>query len=129
MAVHHMILDVEDSDNEPAGACRELTSRVIDVRKALYRALILEQVPAVLPVWEAYAAALPYEGYSMDCGLLRTEEYGVPQTRKRAVLMARLGSGLPIVPSTERACRERLDIKPFSPGRPRPRRLIGSRRS
>lgn len=57
-----------------------------------YRAIILEQVPAVLPVWEAYAAALQIEGYSVDCGILRTEEYGVPQTRKRAVLIARKGN-------------------------------------
>ncbi|MFG2643364.1 DNA cytosine methyltransferase [Streptomyces sp. NPDC048370] len=56
-----------------------------------YRAIVLEQVPAVLPVWEAYAKALHSEGYSVDCGLLRTEAYGVPQTRKRAVLIARLG--------------------------------------
>ncbi|WP_199863613.1 MULTISPECIES: DNA cytosine methyltransferase [unclassified Streptomyces] len=57
-----------------------------------YRAIVLEQVPAVLPVWEAYAEALRSEGYSVDCGLLRTEAYGVPQTRKRAVLVARMGS-------------------------------------
>ncbi len=56
-----------------------------------YRAIVLEQVPAVLPVWEAYAKALHREGYSVDCGLLRTEAYGVPQTRKRAVLIARMG--------------------------------------
>lgn len=56
-----------------------------------YRAIVLEQVPAVLPVWEAYAEALRNEGYSVDCDLLRTEAYGVPQTRKRAVLIARKG--------------------------------------
>ncbi|MEV0196163.1 DNA cytosine methyltransferase [Nonomuraea sp. NPDC050691] len=63
----------------------------IDDRKTPYRAIVLEQVPAVLPVWEAYAAALQGEGYSVNCGILRTEEYGVPQTRKRAVLIARRG--------------------------------------
>ncbi|WP_326826025.1 DNA cytosine methyltransferase [Streptosporangium sp. NBC_01756] len=60
-------------------------------RNTAYRAIVLEQVPAVLPVWEAYAAALDGEGYKVDCGILRTEEYGVPQTRKRAVLIARKG--------------------------------------
>ena len=65
----------------------------IDDRDKPYRAIVLEQVPAVLPVWEAYAKALQGEGYSVDCGLLRTEAYGVPQTRKRAVLIARMGSG------------------------------------
>lgn len=63
----------------------------IDERKSPYRAIILEQVPTVLPVWAAYAEALRDEGYSVDFGLLRTEQYGVPQTRKRAVLIARKG--------------------------------------
>ncbi|MDP4505854.1 DNA cytosine methyltransferase [Nonomuraea turcica] len=62
-----------------------------DEKNTAYRAIVLEQVPAVLPVWEAYAAALDDEGYEVDCGILRTEEYGVPQTRKRAVLIARKG--------------------------------------
>ncbi|WP_081898673.1 DNA cytosine methyltransferase [Herbidospora cretacea] len=57
-------------------------------RNTAYRAIVLEQVPAVLPVWEAYARALEDEGYSVDCGILCTEEYGVPQTRRRAVLIA-----------------------------------------
>ncbi|MGW4555220.1 DNA cytosine methyltransferase [Streptomyces sp. NPDC004365] len=54
-----------------------------------YKTIVLEQVPAVLPVWEAYEEALRGEGYATDSRILRTEEYGVPQTRKRAVLIAR----------------------------------------
>jgi DNA (cytosine-5)-methyltransferase 1 len=54
-----------------------------------FRAIVLEQVPSVLPVWQAYAAVLRREGYSVIVGLLGTEEYGVPQTRTRAVLIAR----------------------------------------
>ncbi|MFI1307634.1 DNA cytosine methyltransferase [Streptomyces sioyaensis] len=61
----------------------------IDDHDRPYQAIVLEQVPAVLPVWEAFAEALASEGYSADCGILRTEEFGVPQTRKRAVLIAR----------------------------------------
>ncbi|MGW6941934.1 DNA cytosine methyltransferase [Streptomyces xanthophaeus] len=57
-----------------------------------YRAIVLEQVPAVLPVWEAYAEVLESEGYKTDFGILRTESFGVPQTRKRAVLIARRGT-------------------------------------
>ncbi|MEY9967524.1 DNA (cytosine-5)-methyltransferase 1 [Streptacidiphilus sp. MAP12-16] len=57
-----------------------------------YRAIVLEQVPAVLPVWEAYKEALLGEGYQVDCGILHTEAFGVPQTRRRAVLVARRGS-------------------------------------
>lgn len=50
----------------------------------------LEQVPEVLPVWQAIAAVLRTLGYSVWTGILRAEQYGVPQTRKRAILLARL---------------------------------------
>ncbi|MFF8410952.1 DNA cytosine methyltransferase [Streptomyces omiyaensis] len=79
----------------------------IDDLKKPYRAIVLEQVPAVLPVWEAYARALEAEGYAVDCGLLRTEAFGVPQTRKRAVLIARLGAESVTLPSpTHRVYRK-----------------------
>lgn len=48
----------------------------------------MEQVPGVLPIWEAYAEILRSWGYSVWTGYLQAEMYGVPQTRKRAVLMA-----------------------------------------
>ncbi|MGD9485652.1 DNA cytosine methyltransferase [Streptomyces sp. TRM70308] len=86
-----------------------------------YEAIILEQVPSVLPVWEAVGEVLEKIGYKFPSAdqaddddvlplsldghhrsrrmlgpsprafVLRTEEYGVPQTRRRAVLLARLG--------------------------------------
>ena len=48
----------------------------------------LEQVPAVLPLWEVYAGALRRMGYSAWCGKLNSADYGVPQTRERAILIA-----------------------------------------
>lgn len=54
-----------------------------------YEAIVLEQVPAVLPVWHAVREALATIGYKAACGILHTEEYGVPQTRRRAILIAR----------------------------------------
>jgi DNA (cytosine-5)-methyltransferase 1 len=54
-----------------------------------YEAIVLEQVPAVLPVWAAIGEALEAIGYKVDCGILHTEQYGVPQTRRRAILVAR----------------------------------------
>ncbi|MEV7238203.1 DNA cytosine methyltransferase [Streptomyces sp. NPDC051020] len=56
-----------------------------------YEAVVLEQVPAVMPVWEKYAEVLVTLGYGTRTQLMITEAFGVPQTRKRAVLMARLG--------------------------------------
>lgn len=49
----------------------------------------LEQVPTVLPVWEAIGAALSVRGYYVWTGLLSAEQFGVPQTRTRAFLLAR----------------------------------------
>jgi DNA (cytosine-5)-methyltransferase 1 len=48
----------------------------------------LEQVPAVLPLWQVYAEELRKIGYSAWCGLLNAADYGVPQTRIRAILIA-----------------------------------------
>ncbi|MFF4951825.1 DNA cytosine methyltransferase [Streptomyces chattanoogensis] len=61
-----------------------------------YNVIVLEQVPAVLPLWEVYAKLLRGgEGrlkgvkYEAECWELKTEQFGVPQTRTRAVLVAR----------------------------------------
>lgn len=58
------------------------------------RYIVLEQVPTVLPVWAAYADVLRTTGYSVAYGNLHAEQYGVPQTRKRAILVAR-NDGVP----------------------------------
>jgi DNA (cytosine-5)-methyltransferase 1 len=71
-----------------------------------YEAIVLEQVPAVMPVWNAYAAALEAEGYSVATGIVRTEQYGVPQTRRRAVLIARLGQPAALPAPTHRPYRK-----------------------
>lgn len=63
----------------------------------------LEQVPEVLPIWNEIAAQMRLLGYSVWTGVLRAEQYGVPQTRKRAILMARLdGKVEPPVPTHSR---------------------------
>lgn len=53
--------------------------------------IALEQVPAVLPLWRAYADMLRERGYSTWEGLLNAADFGVPQTRTRAILMASKG--------------------------------------
>lgn len=52
------------------------------------RWLACEQVPACLPVWQAYVEALVAAGWSAWCGVLNAADYGVPQTRQRAILIA-----------------------------------------
>lgn len=49
---------------------------------------VWEQVPAVLPIWEACAEVLREIGYSVWVGKLGSEQFGVPQTRTRAILIA-----------------------------------------
>ncbi|MFK8844737.1 DNA cytosine methyltransferase [Streptomyces sp. Ac-502] len=71
-----------------------------------YTAVVLEQVQAVLPVWRAYAAVLREEGYHVATGVLRTEQYGLPQTRRRAVLVAHRGIPVHLPEPTRRAYRK-----------------------
>ena len=50
--------------------------------------IALEQVPAVLPIWHAYADRLTRRGSSTWTGILNSADYGVAQTRRRAILIA-----------------------------------------
>ena len=71
-----------------------------------YRTVMLEQVPTVLPVWEAFARILRTEGYSVTTGRLNAEEYGVPQTRTRAILVASLDGPAVLPAPTHRRYRK-----------------------
>lgn len=55
------------------------------------RLVAMEQVPTVLPVWEACAEVMREWGYEVQVEVLNAEQYGVPQTRNRAILVARRG--------------------------------------
>lgn len=61
------------------------------VWRDLPRLVAMEQVPTVLPVWEACAEVMRGWGYEVKVEVLNAEQYGVPQTRKRAILVARRG--------------------------------------
>ncbi|MEU5774290.1 DNA cytosine methyltransferase [Streptomyces venezuelae] len=94
--------DLAKLDDERTGLVLQPLMWALDAIDKLdrpYRAIVLEQVPAVLPVWEAYGKALVEEGYQVDYGILHTEAFGVPQTRRRAVLIARYGKGPVTLPS------------------------------
>lgn len=71
-----------------------------------YETVMLEQVSPVLPVWEATARILRAEGYSVATGRLSSEEYGVPQTRVRAILVARLTGEAALPEPTHRKYRK-----------------------
>lgn len=77
------------------------------VYRDLPRYVVFEQVPPVLPVWERCAEEMRAWGYSVWTGNLQAEMYGVPQTRKRAILIAKRdpdldGEAAPPVPTYSR---------------------------
>ncbi|WP_067832659.1 DNA cytosine methyltransferase [Nocardia lijiangensis] len=60
----------------------------IELRKQPFETIVLEQVPTVRPVWQEVGQALRSRGYKVVVDILHAEEYGVPQTRRRAILIA-----------------------------------------
>ncbi|MGQ4353222.1 DNA cytosine methyltransferase [Streptomyces drozdowiczii] len=71
-----------------------------------YELIMLEQVQQVQQVWNGYAEALTAEGYHVATGVLATEQYGVPQTRRRAVLIATLHRPVNLPAPTHRPYRK-----------------------
>jgi DNA (cytosine-5)-methyltransferase 1 len=60
----------------------------------------LEQVPPVIDLWRHIAETIRRWGYSTWAGKLNAANYGVPQTRERAILVARLdGPARPPMPT------------------------------
>ena len=67
-------------------------SLVVEPARFIYASrpewVAMEQVREVLPLWKVYAEELRALGYSAWCGVLNSADYGVPQTRMRAILIA-----------------------------------------
>lgn len=59
------------------------------------RWVAMEQVPPVRDLWDATCHVLRAWGYAADSRVLLAADYGVPQTRRRAVLIAR-NDGRPV---------------------------------
>ncbi|GII02758.1 DNA cytosine methyltransferase [Planobispora takensis] len=85
-----------------------------------YDAIILEQVPSVRPVWAVMDEILTGLGYSVAHNVLRTEQYGVPQTRRRAVLIARRIDG-----GADKVTLPKPTHHPYRKGVPRPEESEG----
>lgn len=80
------------------------------------RWLAWEQVPPALEVWEVNAAELRTLGYSVWTGVLNAANYGVPQTRERAFLLASLDRpASPPEPTHARAPEPSLFGHPLQP--------------
>lgn len=76
-----------DESHDPRTAL--VLTPLAHVFRDLPRYVVFEQVPPVLPVWERCAEEMRAWGYSVWTGNLHAEMYGVPQTRKRAILIAK----------------------------------------
>jgi DNA (cytosine-5)-methyltransferase 1 len=71
------------------------------------RWIALEQVPAVLELWELFAGLLGSHGYRCATGLLSAERFGVAQVRKRAFLVASLDGPVCLPAPTHRSFHPR----------------------
>ncbi|AJT62545.3 hypothetical protein T261_0856 [Streptomyces lydicus] len=77
----------------------------------------MEEVPDVLPLWRQYAAILRTWGFSAWAGILNAADYGVPQTRRRAILLASRACTAEPPPPTHAKVAEPESL--FGPGRAR----------
>lgn len=106
------------SGEDPRLVCKEVDAALDDPRAALVLEplrwaleleptwIALEQVPPVLPLWQAIGAALAADGYWVDVGVLSAEQYDVPQTRRRAILLAHRERGVQLPAPARRKYRK-----------------------
>lgn len=126
-ALDDVLVAIERGDHESPEMLKELTA-LTDDRTALvltplahvYRDrpkyVVLEQVPTVLPVWNACSVVMRDLGYSVVTGVLNAEQYGVPQTRKRAILIARRDGVEAKMPEPTHSKYHSRDSKKLDPG-------------
>lgn len=74
---------------------------VVELVKPKY--FVMENVPNLLTAEGGYfrkeiEELFNYMGYSLQCGVLNASDYGVPQNRRRAVIIGKLGGNAPSLP-------------------------------
>jgi len=112
IACAHELAAGNDSRRAWREGCRDLRS-LLTVEPLRYilvlrpRWVALEQVPAVLELWTMFAGLLAGHGYQTVAGILSAERYGVPQTRKRAFLIASLDGPVTLPAPTHRSYHPR----------------------
>jgi DNA (cytosine-5)-methyltransferase 1 len=112
IACAHELAAGHDSRAEHLAECRDPRSllTVEPLRWALElrpRWVALEQVPPVLELWSLFCELLAAHGYEASAGILSAERYGVPQTRKRAYLVASLDGPAELPSPTHRSYNPR----------------------
>jgi DNA (cytosine-5)-methyltransferase 1 len=112
IACAHELAAGHDTRAERLAACRDPRSllTVEPLRWALAlrpRWVALEQVPGVLELWSLFCGLLEAHGYEASAGVLSAEQFGVPQTRKRAYLVASLDGPAQLPAPTHRSYNPR----------------------
>jgi len=112
IACAHELAAGVDSRKRRLRACADERSllTVEPLRWALVlrpRWVALEQVPAVLGLWELFAELLGRHGYHCATGILSAERFGVPQVRTRAFLIASLDGPVALPEPTHRSFHPR----------------------
>jgi DNA (cytosine-5)-methyltransferase 1 len=125
IACAHELAAGNDTRTHRQQECRDTRSllTVEPLRFALAlrpRWVALEQVPAVHELWSLFAELLTSHDYHTATGVLRAECYGVPQTRRRAFLLASLDGPVELPAPTHRSYDARRKETPQCERRLRP---------
>lgn len=91
-AIGAIVKAIATEDWEAANGFDDRTRHVVDAARVAVTCgaewICMEQVPIVLPIWRTLGCVLDDYGYSTWVDTVNAADYGVPQTRLRAILVA-----------------------------------------